>query len=74
MKKRDLVIEQIKLMDDIRKETNINIVTCGNCGTIVLHKMDEENIKCFGCMNVMNVCDCPDYWYQGVENNEEFNQ
>jgi glutamine amidotransferase PdxT len=73
MNKRELVIKQIDLMDDIRQKADINIVTCGNCGTLVLHKRNAEEIECFGCMNVMDVSDCPDYWYNGVENNAEFN-
>lgn len=72
MNRRDLVIKQIELMDDIRAKANINIVTCGNCGTILLHERDAEEIECFGCKHTMDICDCPDLLYNGIENNTEF--
>jgi hypothetical protein len=34
--------------------------------------MDDE-IECASCKSVMDICDCPDLWYNGLENNEEFN-
>jgi transcription elongation factor Elf1 len=30
-------------MEDIRAKANINIVTCGNCGSIILHEMKSIN-------------------------------
>lgn len=71
---RDKVIEQIELMDNIRDKANINIVTCGNCGSIVLHERNEEDIDCPYCPSVMAQSDCPDYLYVGIENNNEFNK
>lgn len=77
MKTRDLVLEQMALMDIIRNKANINMVTCGNCGTLLLHKMksinEDNSIICFGCKTKMDLSDCPDYWYSGIENNQEFN-
>ena len=77
MKTRDLVLEQMALMNKIRNKANINMVTCGNCGTILLHKRKSINadnsIICFGCKTKMDLSHCSDYWYSGVENNEEFN-
>lgn len=73
--KRELAIEQIELMEVIRDKANINMVTCGNCGTILLHKRSSEGlVECFGCMREMDQSDCPDYWYDNCENNAEFNE
>ena len=32
----------------------------------------DNSIICFGCKTKMDLSDCSDYWYSGVENNEEF--
>lgn len=72
--KRELAIEQIKLMDKIRFNANVNIVTCGNCGTILLVERFKEEIECFGCKLIMDDSDCPDFWYDNVENSAEFDE
>jgi hypothetical protein len=71
--RRKLAEVQLKLMDDIRANANINIVTCGNCGTLLLHNSEDESILCFGCKREMDLSDCPDYWYEGCLENGEFN-
>jgi hypothetical protein len=67
--RKELAQEQLDLMNDIRAKANINIVTCGHCGTILLHEMkqinEENTIVCIGCDNEMELCDCPDLWYEG---------
>lgn len=69
METKELVKEQIDLFYDINR-AGLNIVTCGNCGTMLLHKIDEkETITCFSCKEVMAKSDCPDYWFDGAENN-----
>ena len=72
--RRELAQEQLDLMNDIRAKANINMVTCGHCGTILLHEMNEEDIECFGCKNVLDQSDCPDFWYEGCQNNNEFDE
>jgi hypothetical protein len=68
--KREIVIEQIKLQEKIQS-LGYNIVTCGHCGTVLLHKCGEEELECF-CGNTVDISDCPDLYYSGLENNEEF--
>jgi hypothetical protein len=68
--KRDIVIGQIALQEKMQS-LGINLVTCGHCGTVLLHKTKEEKIDCF-CGRVMSLSDCPDYWYRGMENNEVY--
>jgi hypothetical protein len=72
--RRELAQKQLELMNDIRAKSNINMVTCGHCGTILLHEINEENIECFGCKSVLDQCDCPDLWYEGCIENREFNE
>lgn len=71
--KRELVVNQIRLQERIQAQAKVNLVTCGNCGSILLHEINEEPaVKCFACMREMDTSDCPDYWYEGVQDNEEF--
>ena len=85
MTKRELAQEQLDLMNVIRAKANINIVTCGNCGTILLHEMelisdgefislkdDDNSIECYDCKTKMDLCDCPDLWYDGCIENMVF--
>lgn len=73
--KRELVIEQIEMMHTIQRDSGVNIVTCGNCGTVLLHKIDDaDTIECFGCKEEMAKSDCPDYWYEGCQDSAEFEE
>lgn len=67
--KREIAINQIDLQEKIQK-IGINLVTCGNCGTVLLHETKNETIECF--CGIRQACDCPDIWYSGIENNSEF--
>jgi len=69
--KKELIIKQLNLMNKIKQESNVNIVTCGNCGTVNLHEtksMKKQFITCYDCKNEMELCDCPDFFYSGMEN------
>ena len=71
--RRELAEQQLALMNDIRAKANINIVTCGYCGTVLLHSMLDDSIVCYSnkCKDrgEMNLSDCPDLWYDGcIEN------
>lgn len=71
--RRQLADNQLLLMDKIRALSNINMVTCGHCGTLLLHEIDDkETITCFGCKKEMSLSDCPDYWYSGCTEGCEF--
>jgi hypothetical protein len=71
--KRDLANEQIDLQKRVQDLANVNIVTCGNCGNGLLHDTSAEEIVCASCHSDMDVSDCPDLWYEGCQNNPEFN-
>jgi hypothetical protein len=72
-KKRFLVEKQIKLQNLIQNLAKVNLVTCGHCGVFLLHELNVETIECYSCGNELDPCDCPDYWYEGCQNNSEFN-
>lgn len=67
MNNRDILINQIKLQEQIQK-AGFNIVTCGNCGETLIHNRGDETIKCF-CGNEMSLTDCPDLYYKGMNIN-----
>lgn len=68
--KMNKILKQIELQNRIKKLAKVNIVTCGNCGSIMLHELDDNEIDCPYCNRIMDVSDCPDYLYDGMENNE----
>ena len=70
-KKRQIAERQIRLQDEIQK-AGFNIVTCGNCGCVLIHEIGDTEIECL-CGVEMSLSECPDLWYEGVQNNEEFN-
>jgi hypothetical protein len=72
MTKRQLAEKQIALQDRVQALANINIVTCGHCGSVLLHEMNDEDIECACCKHTLAQCDCPDLWYEGCQNNGEF--
>lgn len=57
---------QLELMEEIRSKSNINIVTCGSCGGIILEEIKEkETIHCHCCGYDGEPCDMPDLFYEG---------
>ena len=72
--RRELAEEQIRLQLEVNASSNINIVNCGNCGTVLLHDRNNTKIQCAGCGETMDVSDCPDLWYEGCQNNAEFDE
>ena len=40
-----------------------NIVTCGNCGEVLLHQVGDTEIFCGYCDRNMALSDCPDLKY-----------
>ena len=45
---------------EIQQKANLNIVTCGNCGSVLIHRQSDEKIICYDCLREMAVSDCPD--------------
>jgi hypothetical protein len=72
--KRELAEQQIALQNRVNVVASINIVTCGNCGSVLLHDRMDDEIECACCKSVMDLSDCPDLWYEGCQNNSEFDE
>lgn len=64
MSKR-LKTEQVKLQLEMQSK-GLNIVSCGNCGTILIHRMGAEHIVCHDCGEHMELSSCPDLYYEGI--------
>lgn len=69
MTKRDKLLNQIELQEKVQRLADVNIVMCGHCGNVVLHDRDAEEIDCPYCDELMDVHDCGDLFYSGMENN-----
>lgn len=53
-------MENNNLASTIYNTLGINIVTCGNCSSVNLHKAGLEEITCEYCNNTSDICDFPD--------------
>ena len=75
---REKILEQIDLQEEVQLVAGINLVTCGNCGGTLFHKItsihDDIDIVCPYCDYTSEPCDFPDYFYTGMENSEEFEE
>jgi len=54
---------QLELQLEVVIKSGINIVTCGNCGSTLLHKVGVEKISCPYCGIESDICDFPDLNY-----------
>lgn len=61
--KERLLAKQYKLTQSIIKDASINIVTCGMCGDVLLHKLEVTEVKCPYCGYMSEPCDFPDLFY-----------
>lgn len=62
---------QINLQEEMRSH-GINLVTCGKCGDVMLHKIPTETIECPYCDFESEPCDFPDLFYRGLEESEHW--
>lgn len=56
-------LNQYDLSQEIVKNAEINIVSCGNCGDVLLHRIDNVDIECPNCKYIGEPCDFPDLFY-----------
>ena len=70
--KREICEEQIALQEELQC-LGYNIIQCCNCGTVLIHRTEQETIDCF-CGETLDLSDCEDLFYDGMENNAEFNE
>ena len=80
---REKITEQIHLQEQVQRLANINIVNCGHCGSVLLHKIvvlsmdtpaEDYDITCPYCDFTSEPCDFPDFFYSGMENSAEFDE
>lgn len=50
------------------QNTGVNIVTCPNCGSVVLHEASLEQIECHSCGIVSEPSDFPDLFHEELSN------
>jgi hypothetical protein len=41
-------------------DSGVNIVTCGQCGDVLLHRLSDEEVTCPLCDFTSDPCDFPD--------------
>lgn len=54
---------QLELQLEVVAKSGINIVTCGNCGSTLLHRIEDETLECPDCGYGSEPCDFPDLNY-----------
>lgn len=62
------------LASTIYNTLGINIVTCGDCGAVNLHKAGLEEITCEYCNNTSDICDFPDLFDVSLPSSEIVNE
>jgi DNA-directed RNA polymerase subunit RPC12/RpoP len=80
---KEKMLEQIDLVEELQSVAGINIVNCGNCGSVLLHRItplamdtpiEDYDITCPYCGFTSEPCDFPDFLYQGMESSAEFDE
>jgi len=56
--------KQYLLSQEINSNAGINIVTCGNCGSVILHRSEDVEIECYDCGYESEPCDFPDLFHE----------
>ena len=62
------------LASTIYSTLGINIVTCGDCGAVNLHKAGLEEITCEYCNNTSDICNFPDLFDVSLPSSEIVNE
>ena len=54
---------QLDLQQEIVNKAGINIVTCGNCGDVIFHRLPVDRLGCPSCTFEEDSCHFPDLNY-----------
>ena len=54
---------QQDLLNEIIDKAGVNIVSCGNCGSVFLHRVNNIELCCPDCKYKSEPCDFPDLIY-----------
>ena len=60
----DKLRKQFELFNEMVQKSNINVVTCGNCGSVNLHRLEDTEITCADCGFESEPCDFPDLYVE----------
>ena len=63
----ELIKKQLEYHNRIREVLKLNIVNCGHCDAVIVHEKGSDEITCPSCETEMDVSDCPDIYYSGME-------
>ncbi len=66
---KKLIIDQIVCVEEIQERLGYNLVTCPDCGAVIIVKRDNENPECPYCLAQSDASSFPDYLYNGIEDN-----
>lgn len=67
--KRQLIENQIELIEKVIRLAKINIVNCCRCDSVILHQTKAKNITCPYCEHTSEQSDFEDFLYDGMVNN-----
>lgn len=70
IKQQQKILNQIALQNQMVLDAKVNLVTCGSCGSVMLHEINQEEIECAFCDFKSEPCNFPDYFYNGFEFNQ----
>ena len=68
--KRKVAIELQYALQRESFNSGIGIVTCAQCGRVILHEIEKQDIFCPYCGIEDEQCHFPDYWNVGDCENE----
>ena len=80
MTKQEAIQLQVSLQEQIQK-SGVNLIECSGCNAVVFHRTATtqewqngipETAQCPHCDTVNFAEDCPDVYYDGMQNNREF--
>ena len=55
--------EQYSVIQNLLVKNGYNLVTCGQCGSVQVVKLSDEELTCTDCKYVSEHCDFPDLLY-----------
>ena len=67
---KSTIDNQVSIIKEMQHH-GYNVVTCGNCGDVILYnkEMEEaEAVSCPHCNNENDYADNPDLYYEGMTN------
>lgn len=69
--REEKILNQIHLQEKVVSDAAVNLVTCGQCGSLMLHEVRplelDQELECPFCDFESDPCDFPDYFYEGFE-------